>query len=345
MRRAGGRSSRSPALWRLGVAASAIAVWLAVGLPQLAAGPQIGRFISLTASPNPLDLGAISQPGAFDSSAVLTAHFVANCSHGNLVVSCGDLVSATGSVIPADRLYLRLPDTGNYVPMTAAVQVALPAGPAVLDLALRFRVQTLGSEPAGTYTGTLQTRVVGGPDGPDVAGPSIPVSVAIETYCSYSISGNKCYVHLGQPFQATADVLTLRPAGTLATSAGMYIGLDLSGVGTPGHEPVERDTLGRPTGRIVGAMAGTKDVLGRSIAGESFDARALLSCNGGGTFNPPDSFGASPDGSVSRSLWWLVGGGAPGQYPMVWDIRLLPEAAQADGNYSFEAAIVVAPQL
>jgi hypothetical protein len=178
-----------------------------------------------------------------------------------------------------------------------------------------------------------------------VPGPTVQVSLEVEMYGAYEIQGNKCYVHLGRPFEVAAEVLRLRPTGSFTSTTGMYMGLNLSGVGKPGQDPIERDVHGNPTGRILGAMAGTKDVLGRSIADEAFDVMVLMSWNGGASYNPPSYFGASPDGLVTRTLWWLIGEGVPGQYPLGWDIRLLPDMAQADGNYCFGAEIVLAPRL
>jgi len=335
------RASRTA--WVLSAAAVA-----ALALPTIRtvdAGPQIQRYISLTAKPNPLALGTVSEPGTHDVANALDVHFTANCSHGDMLISTAGLQSGSGDLIPPERIFVRLPGTGNYVAMSSPVSVSLPAGPVIHDFELRFRVQVEPTDPAGTYSGAFQTLVDGGTGWPDVPGSGVLASLEIEMYCGYTIQGGKGYVHLGRPFEASQEDLTLRPTGSLVSSGSMYIGLNLSGVGAPGEDPIEKDGNGDPTGRVLGAMEGTVDVMGRSIADEEFDVAVLLSWDGGNTHHAPDYFGTSPDGAVSGALWWLVGSGAPGQYDLSWEVRLLPGVGQADGNYDFQSEIVVTPRL
>lgn len=341
MIRTRGRPGRiqTPCLLLLAIMAATIIV------PALDAGPQVQRYLSLTGTPSPLVLGAVSQPGIFDSAAVLAAHLATNCAHKGVIISTSGLQSAGGQSIPPDRILVRMPDTGFYAPMTNPLMVSPAAGPAVCDFQLQFRVEALPTDQPGTYSGTFQLFILCAPEWPDVPGSVIQVSLEVETYGGYELQGGKGYVHLGRWFDATDEVLTLRPTGSFTANAAMYVGLNLSNIGGPGQEPVERDGQGRPTGRILGAMIGTKDVLGRSITNEAFDVMVRLSWDGGTTCNPPNYFGASPDGFISKTLWWLIGDGVPGRYNWVWDVRLIPGAAQADGNYFFSAEIMMAPRL
>jgi hypothetical protein len=322
----------------------ATAVLLIVALEMSQALPRVRRYIELTATPTALDLGQVPKPGTYDSPAVLSLHLAANCNHGNVVISATQFESAEGGVIPPSRILVKLPDTGQFVPMNYPIPVAPPAGPGVCDFQLSFRVATLQTDPAGTYTGTFQLTTLGVESFPGVPGPAVPCTLELELFTSYALLGGKCYVHIGNVFEATEEDLTVHPTGTLTTNAGMYIGLNLSAMSNITQASFETSGGGL-TGRIFRAMVGTVDVLGRDISNEAIDLRILLSWNAGGSYAPPDYYGYSPDGNISKTLWWLVNGGNPNNYDLDWEIRLLPEPAQADGNYYLECEVVVAPLL
>jgi len=340
------RSGRScPRVARLALATAAVLAALAALPQQASALPRVQPYVQLSVTPQSLDLGTVPQPGAFDSPAELTVHIAANCNHGGVVISTTGLLTSEGEAIPPERIFVRTQQGGSYVPMTNPVPVIAPAGPGVVEVKVSVRIQTSSSDPAGTYVGKFQSVSPGGTRGPDIHTPDVSVSLNLEMYCGYEIRDSQCYVHLGNVFVAELDDLTLRVAGTLNANMGMYVGLNLSGLGSPWHQPVERDSQGNPTGRILGAMHGTVDVLGRDISQETFDVHVAMSWNGGASFSPPEYFGTAPDGSVANSLWWLVGDGSPGRYDMAWDVRLLPGNAQADGNYRFVPELVVTPRL
>jgi len=171
----------------------------------------------------------------------------------------------------------------------------------------------------------------------------IDVEADIEIYCSMT-SNSSYYFHVGNLGTVTEEDLTAYPTGTLSTNAGMYVGLKLSAMGNINQNSFETDGAGL-TGRIFDAMVGTVDVLGRDISDEAFDLKILLSWDGGNTYNRPVYYGASPDGYIDDTLWWLINNAVPGEYDLKWKINLLPEAYQADGNYHFVSEIVAAPFL
>ncbi len=307
--------------------------------------PRVRRYIGLTASPMPLDLGTVSAPGTYDSAAVLSMHLAANCNHGGTIISTSGLQREGGGQIPPERIHVRLPDTGQYVSLVNPVAVAPAAAPGLQDFQLRFRLLTEPADPAGTYTGTFSFITEGGAGWPAVPGPSIPVTLELEIAAGYELVGGKCYFHIGNIFTAAEQDLTIHATGSLTTNAGMFIGLNLSAMGHISDASLERNGSGHLTGRIMGGMIGTIDVLGRNISEERIDISILLSWDGGGTHRPPDYFGSSPDGNVHRTVWWLVNEGNPGIYALDWKVRLFPQQAQADGNYYFESELVVAPVL
>jgi len=337
--------SRRGTLFRAACLVLAAAGVLAVVTDKSGALPRIWRRISVSAIPDPLDLGDIPQPGAYDSPAALAVHLAANCAHGGVVISTTPFQSAQGGVIPKSRIFVKPPGGGQFVPLTNPVPVTSPAGPGVRDFQLQFRIETEVTDPAGTYTGTFQLITAGAGGYPAVPGPSIDCTVDLKIYAGYQVSQAKTYVHLGNVFQASDADLTFQADGSLTANTGMYVGLRVSTMSNITAGSFETDGNGKLTGTIFGAMAGTVDVLGRDISNEAIDLRILLSSNGGGSYYPPDYFGQSPDGNIDRTIWWLINNGAPGVYDLIWEMRLLPEPAHADGNYYFESEIVVTPLL
>ena len=126
--------------------------------------PRIERYISISVTPKELDLGAVPQPGLYDSPAILTLHVEANCPHGGVVVHATPLESPESGFIPPERILVRVPETGEYVPMRDPVNITGPMGPGVFDLALNFRVVTDLDNAPGKYTGMFVFTFMG--DGP-----------------------------------------------------------------------------------------------------------------------------------------------------------------------------------
>jgi hypothetical protein len=309
------------------------------------ARPEIERYVKLTAAPDPLDLGVVPQPGVYDAPTALTLRLTANCAQEGVVLAASQFQSAQGGSIPPSRIFVKVGGTGEFVALTVPLRVVPPAGPGIYTYELQFRITTEPTDPAGAYTGALQMVTKGIEGAPDVPGPTVACTLELELHAHYELQGNKCYFHIGNVFNASESGLTMHTSGMLTMNAGMFIGLNLSAMSKITDNSFEKDAGGQLTGVIRDAMAGTTDVLGRNISNEAIDVRILLSWDVGVNYNRPQYFGDSPDGLVSRTLWWLVNNGAPGAYPLKWKIMLLPEPAQADGNYYFESEVVVAPVL
>ena len=126
--------------------------------------PGIERYISISVTPKELDLGAVPQPGLYDSPATLTLQVEANCPHGGVVVHATPLVCPKARPILPDRIFVRIPETGEYVPMKGPLNITGPMGPGVFDLALNFRVVTDLDNAPGRYTGMFVFTFMG--DGP-----------------------------------------------------------------------------------------------------------------------------------------------------------------------------------
>jgi len=152
----------SPVLCGL-VAVSAVAA-LALCAGTAHAIPKVERYISVTVTPATLDLGSVPQPGLYDSASELKVHVTANCVHGGIAASVTALERAGGGgSIGPERVFVRLPATGVYVPMTNPVVVTGPMNPGVFDVVLMFRVETTWADNAGEYTGTLTITCAGAP--------------------------------------------------------------------------------------------------------------------------------------------------------------------------------------
>lgn len=134
---------------------AAAAVILAAAAEKAEALPRVHRYVSISVSPQQLDLGTVPEPGVFDSPATLTVHVAANCAHGGVVISMADPLDGPGdATIPLNRIWVKLP-TGPFVPLTEPVVVTGPMNPGVVDVLIKFRVETDLGNPPGTYLGTL----------------------------------------------------------------------------------------------------------------------------------------------------------------------------------------------
>lgn len=171
----------------------------------------------------------------------------------------------------------------------------------------------------------------------------IDIECDIELHCSQTFSNNKIYFHLGNLYNLTKADCTAYIDGTFTANNGMYAGICFEGTGkTPAD--MLRDASGY-TGEIQNAMVGTTDVLGRDISGEAFNIKILMSDDAGTTWNRPFAYGADASGTIVETLWWLIADGGEGTYNLKWSVEILPQADQADGNYNFDPAIVMAPVL
>jgi hypothetical protein len=65
------------------------------------------------------------------------------------------LTRAGGGSIGPERVFVKLPTSGKYMPMTGPVNVTGPMNPGVVDVILKFRVQTALADAPGDYAGTI----------------------------------------------------------------------------------------------------------------------------------------------------------------------------------------------
>jgi hypothetical protein len=202
---------------------------------------------------------------------------------------------------------------------------------------LNWKAQWGGGSWSGVYgdSGWIEESTSG-----DTA---IDVECDIEMYYTEVFENNKVYFHLGNIYTATTSDKTAYVSGVITYNNGMYIGINFEGT-SKDISNMEVDGSGDFTGRILNAMDGTVDVLGRDISGEHFDMEILLDWDGNG-WTPPVAYGDGASGTIHDTLWWLVNNGAPGTYNVTWRLRLEPEEHQPDGNYNFDPCIVGAPIL
>lgn len=117
--------------------------------------PRIEKIVTVTATPAALNLGTTAGVGQYDSAAELKVHVAANCLHGGIIASVTPLTRSAGSVIGPERVFVRLPLTGAYVPMTHPLDLTGPMNPGVFDVILKFRVETTWGDDPGQYAGTM----------------------------------------------------------------------------------------------------------------------------------------------------------------------------------------------
>ena len=175
--------------------------------------------------------------------------------------------------------------------------------------------------------------------------PNLDIEADIEMYYSEEYTKNKIYFHIGNIYtalQSPGTDLTTTFSGKFSSNNGMYIGISFDGTGKTPEDMLQ--DAGGYTGEVQDAMVGTIDVLGRDISSEAFNAKFLLQWDGSG-WQTPVSYGTGASGTILNTLWWLVNNGAKGSYDIDWQVELLPEEHQADGNYKFDPSLVVAPVL
>ncbi|MEX0776384.1 MAG: hypothetical protein WD042_11825 [Phycisphaeraceae bacterium] len=143
------------------LAAVAIAAILSLGVTaqRACALPVIERYVQVTATPETLDLGTAPGQGDFDSPSELTVKVAANCATGGVVASVSALQMTGGGSIGPERVFVKLPLTGNYVAMTNPVVVTPPTNPGTFNIVLKFRVQTTIADAPGQYVGTVTITV------------------------------------------------------------------------------------------------------------------------------------------------------------------------------------------
>jgi len=312
--------------------------------PKAYAVPRVIHYVLVQPTPTEVDFGDISQPGDIDAPTPLCVRIASNCNRGGGIIATAGLSSSGGGTIPPDRIFVKIPGTAVFVPLSDPVQFSPPCGPANTLFELELRIRTLWTDPAGEYTGTLELQTAAVDGFPASPVQTVSCSLEISPSSAFDLEGTNCYFHIGKPLEVTEEDVTSHVVGNLATNAGMLMGLCFVGTDI-GPDSFQQGGGGRLTGRIYRALAGTTDVLGRSIADEAIDLMVLLSWDGGQNHNPPLLYGTSPDGTIDQTLWWLIGNGQPGVYSLDWQFHLLPEAAHPDGNYGLSCQVVVTPQM
>ncbi len=118
-------------------------------------------FISLSVTPDILNLGTLPFPtSTYDSPAKLTVKVKSNCSHGPIVVSMTGLKhNNIGGTITPDRILIKGPATGGFVPMAKPVAISEPTTGSH-DIELKFRVENKFRDFAGKYTGTIMFTIM-----------------------------------------------------------------------------------------------------------------------------------------------------------------------------------------
>lgn len=155
MKDTGGIAGGTGGVHRLLCVLAASAAVLLAAAEKAEAVPRVERYVNFSVTPTSLDLGSVPQPGVYNSPAELKVHVTANCVHGGVVASATPLTRAGGGSIGTDRVFIKLPGTGNYMPMIAPVPVTGPMNPGVFDVILKFRVETTLADVAGEYAGTI----------------------------------------------------------------------------------------------------------------------------------------------------------------------------------------------
>ena len=111
--------------------------------------------VHLTVKPAVLDLGTVAHAGVYNSPAELKVHLSANVEQVSVLASATALTAASGGSISPERFYVRLPESGEFVPLNNAVRVFGPTGPHAAHFTLKFCTVTTGADVPGDYAGTL----------------------------------------------------------------------------------------------------------------------------------------------------------------------------------------------
>jgi hypothetical protein len=179
----------------------------------------------------------------------------------------------------------------------------------------------------GVYAGDDGWEYQTGGDHP----PVLKIEADIEMYCSEWVENYNIYFHLGNIYGAASADKRAYMNGGFTSNNGMYVGIEIG--------PDKVVDLG--TGVITDGMVSVHDTW--RAQDNKMDVQIELDQGSG--YTGPDAYGEGAHGTIVDSLWWLIGGGAPGTYTYTWRVTILPEANQPDGDYWFDPAIVSAPVL
>jgi hypothetical protein len=116
-------------------------------------------FVKIYTTTNSLDLGYISFWSDGISPAVLTVRVESNCVHGPIVASITTLQRAGGGYITPDRISIKTPTTGGFVPMMKPVSIS-ETTEGSHDIKANFKIDTSIIDYAGRYSGSLAFTVM-----------------------------------------------------------------------------------------------------------------------------------------------------------------------------------------
>ena len=138
---------------------------VASAMVALAGGPPllVEPYIRVSVLTPHVDLGNPGPLGTYDSAATMVVRVESNCPHGGLVAQLQSLARDGGGLFPPAKVFIRRPQTGEYVPMDGPVNLTGPMGPGRFDLELKFRLNTDLNNPAGTYNGSIVFSCTGTP--------------------------------------------------------------------------------------------------------------------------------------------------------------------------------------
>ncbi len=168
----------------------------------------------------------------------------------------------------------------------------------------------------------------------------LEVEADVEMYFTQTVSNNKIYFHIGNVYSATNADKTAYVSGSFASNNGQYIGISFLGQNKD-ESNFQKDSGGAYTGVILNGMHSANDTW--RAQDNNMDLQILL--NYGNGWEAPVNYGDGAHDTVTDTLWWLVNAGEPGSYSYQWQVKLLPAANQADGDYYLDPTIVAAPVL
>lgn len=279
--------------------------------------PLIAPFVQVSVTPEQLDFGTVRQTGQYDSPAAITVHVAANCPHSGVVLQAGPLQRSTGGSILPEDVFVKIPATGQYVPMAGPVNISGPMGPGVGDLPLQFRVETTAEVAVGTYEG-LWSIAAGCAEGPATTVIQITVKLEISRAVSYSIQGNEMYFHYGLP----GDRLAAVAQGEVSADIPVRLSLSVT------------------TGRV-DCLPMVKSFSGSMPRGEPAVIPLVWNLReNASAWREPDA--RSLDGT---EIHWVLATAPDKVFFYELQCCPLPDATQAPGDYAIQAVLTIAPVL
>lgn len=116
-------------------------------------------YITITATPERLDLGTATFMGPREVKGALTVNVEANCLHGPIYLSTTPLRRRNGGSIEPDRIFVRTEATNGFVAVKRPVAISQPAKGSH-EIVVDMKVDTPAGAPAGDYRGELGLMIV-----------------------------------------------------------------------------------------------------------------------------------------------------------------------------------------